>query len=412
MLKLKFKDRCYIYFSKKRKLINSYIFNRNRKIAISKILVGQQAGIPLKKWVEISGEKERISLPLVDSPYVSFLKEVQRDEKLLNDDKFLINSSYFKLGLRCIKVKGHFLGAKNEDELKQWMKNYYLIYKNRINGKRANLSLKIEDGHSKDGDKIKLREIKDSDSYEIIDGHHRIAINYLMGKKYIEAIIIEKGHSALQDKLLKINIVNKRVELHQPIDKLDVKYWPVIRRCNDRFDMMKKFISTNKIKINSVLDLACSYGWFIYQFKNMGFKVLGIDRDEKAIEIADIVYNITPKETKVTRIENFLNLSRDKYDIVLFLSILHHYGIGKESGDIKKILKGLDKITKKVLFLDTGQNHEIWLKKRLSEWDDNYIINLIKSNTSFKSVIPLGKDKDNRGNYKGNYNRTLFACIK
>lgn len=388
-----------------------FFYRRNKQIIdISKILIGQQAGFPLEKWVEISKEYGRISVPIANSPYVIFLKDILKNEDLLNDSDYLKNTSYFKMGAICIRTTGHFMGATNKEELKQWMNKFYQLFKSIKEGKSL-LNLGNIPGHSKISSPIILIKLRHSNCYEIVDGHHRIAIWRILGKKEIESIVVGSKYSALQQKLLKINQIHD-IELYQPIDRLEVKDWPVVRNCKDRFEMMTKFLKMKKILSGSIVDLACSYGWFPLNFKKKGFQVLGIDRDPKAIKIAQIINSLEKKETRTIKIEDFFKENRKKFDVVLFLSILHHYSIGKEKGKVKEILRKLDRITKKVLFLDTGQNHEKWNKHRLSDWNDDYIIRLIKENTSFRQVIPLGRDKDNRGKYRENYRRTIFACIK
>lgn len=382
----------------------------NRQIRIDKILIGQQSGFPLERWVEISKEYERISIPMTNSPYVLFLKEVEINNKLLTSDKYLENTDYFKMAIKCISIVGHFMGAKDNESLKEWMRKYYSMFENAKKGINNSIILSTSEGHSKPNSPVLLYKLKHSDCYEIVDGHHRIAIQYALGNEYIEGKIVGNKYSILQKKLLKINQVHD-IELYQPVERLEVRNWPKVRNCQDRYNMMINFIK-NKIKKGSVLDLACSYGWFLSKFKEKGFKVLGIDRDEKAIEIARLIYGLNDSELETIKIEDFFKKNTQQFDIVLFLSILHHYAIGKEKGEVIEILKNLDKITGKILFLDTGQNHEQWFKENLKEWDENYIVNLIKQNTSFKEVIPLGKDNDNTGKYKNNYARTLFACVK
>ena len=51
-------------------------------------------------------------------------------------------------------------------------------------------------------------------------------------------------------------------------------------------------------------------------------------------------------------------------------------------------------------------------KEKLKDWNDDFIINWLKSNTSFKEITILGKDSDNVGDFVDNYRRTLFACVK
>jgi hypothetical protein len=65
-----------------------------------------------------------------------------------------------------------------------------------------------------------------------------------------------------------------------------------------------------------------------------------------------------------------------------------------------------------VLFLDTGEEHESAFGGSLKGWSPEFIKNWIKNNTTFKSVIPLGMDKDKKSPFEGYYSRTLFACVK
>ena len=43
---------------------------------------------------------------------------------------------------------------------------------------------------------------------------------------------------------------------------------------------------------------------------------------------------------------------------------------------------------------------------------DDFIINWLKENTTFKHINNLGKDEDNIPPFEGYYGRTLFACIR
>ena len=388
-----------------------YYFVRNREISIKNVLVGQQSGFPLEIWLKITGENSRLSKLIIDFPYVSFLKKIEEDETRLNDLGFMIKTDYFKMGNLCIRFAGHFMGAKDNSSLLKWMQEYYSFYKRIKNGEERYIKFLSKKGHSKIKEYPILSKIKNSNFYEVIDGHHRIAIMYLRGEKYINAIILGKKYSALQKMLLNINQINA-IELYQPVEVNEVNLWPVVRNCKDRFSLMVNFLKKLEIKKGTLIDMACSYGWFTANFKKRGFKVIGIDRDPQAIKIAQLIYKLKSQETLSEKIESFIDRNKIKYDVVLFLSILHHYGLGKEKGDVNDILKKLDRITGKVLFLDSGENHEEWFKKKLPEWDINYIIKKIRENTSFKKIVKLGKDSDNVGRYSKNYGRTLLACVR
>ena len=43
---------------------------------------------------------------------------------------------------------------------------------------------------------------------------------------------------------------------------------------------------------------------------------------------------------------------------------------------------------------------------------DDFIINWLMGNTTFKHIINLGKDENDIPPFEGYYSRTLFACIR
>ena len=80
--------------------------------------------------------------------------------------------------------------------------------------------------------------------------------------------------------------------------------------------------------------------------------------------------------------------------------------------DAAEILRLLDRVTARVLVLDSGYGGEAWFKSSLSEWNDEQIRSFILQHTTFTQVVPLGRDADGQGDYGGQFGRTLFACIR
>ena len=161
-----------------------------------------------------------------------------------------------------------------------------------------------------------------------------------------------------------------------------------------------------------MVDLACSYGWFVAQFAREGWQAHGVESDPSAIRMGRIAYGLSGDRTTHSTIQAFLHESDRKFDVVLCLSILHHFLMNPRTCRAEDLLRQVDAITGSVLFFDIGQNHEEWFKDRLPEWDDTHIVNWIKQNTTFTEVIKLGVDSDDVGPYRTNYRRSLFACIR
>jgi hypothetical protein len=98
--------------------------------------------------------------------------------------------------------------------------------------------------------------------------------------------------------------------------------------------------------------------------------------------------------------------------VVLLLSVLHHCVLRRGPCGPEELLRRVDRVTGSVLFLDTGQAHEQWFRASLAAWNDARIMEFLRRHTSFRRIVPLGTDRDDAGPYRGNYRRTLFACLR
>ena len=386
-------------------------YKKSIKIPLDKVIMGSQDLYPSEVWTALSGTFDLISVPICDSPHAQFLRNIDENTTNLSQGDALKQTAYFKFIQNCISVSGEYMGCSKEAEIFQWMREFYALFLHQA-GKGEEPKFKNEFGHSKKKTAIVVAKLKKSDCFEILDGHHRAAIACVLGKKEIEVVVAKKKFSALQTLLMQVNQVHKKPELYQPVNRIEVKSWHALRRCDDRFEMATRYFKENNIQLNSMVDLACSYGYFPTAFKKQGVRVLGVDRDPKALLIAKLVNQLNEDELLHDRIENFLATTQEKYDLTVFLSILHHYALGREPGEAVKILQQVAAITNKAMLFDTGQNHEKWFRRTLKKWDDTYIIDFIKSNTDFNEVIVLGKDRDNVSHYADNYARTLFLCLK
>ena len=146
--------------------------------------------------------------------------------------------------------------------------------------------------------------------------------------------------------------------------------------------------------------------------EHLGFDSFGLEQDHIAISVGTQMYGINQEQIINSNIISYLKKTSRKFDVVSFLSVLHHFELAQYSIDPKEIIRMIDKLTNKVLFLETGQSHEKAFGEKLSKWTDDFIINWLKENTTFQHIINLGKDEDNIPPFEGYYSRTLFACIR
>jgi hypothetical protein len=404
------------YFLRKYYRIKSIVnLNDIRNVEFRKLLIGQQSGIEFENWIQMTDEYSRISTPIIDSPYVKLLKLLDQKPEMLNNDELLRQTDYYKMCEVCIKATGNYMEARDDNGIIEQIKKFYLAY---INYKNDDLSSDYWDrfkhsSHSSISEHIKVHKILKSDCYEIIDGHHRSAINFMKGSSSVKVEILGSKFSYLQKLILSSTWIYD-FEYYQPLNKEELNSWRVIRKCIDRADMMFKYLEKEKIYLtkSTYADMPCSYGFFLKCYKDKGAKVTGVDIDRSSIRVGEIVYGLKDDEIVYSDVIFFLRNSTTQYDIVSCLSFMHHLVMGSINYPYMSLLKDLDRITNKVLFIDTGQSHEEQYKDKLNSWDDAYIIELIKNNTNFKRVIPLGKDNDNIAKQKNDNGRTLFVCVK
>jgi len=385
-------------------------FRSPTSIAIDKLLVGNMHGFPSQEWFQRTDDRTRLSMRLLDSPYVSFLREVDANPQILSEDEMLRETSYFRMADLCRQHMGWYFAATTPHQICQWMRQYYRLYKT---DRGLSLAEPVEGrGHSKDGSLPIVNRIADSDLYEVEDGHHRLAIMLAKGHQHAQVIVRGRKRTFLQKELLRVNQTHGK-ELYQPVPLPEVQTWSLIRKCEDRFALIYRFIEQQQLNQGlTVVDCACSYGWFVKRFKDRGFRVLGLDKDATAINLGRLIYDLEESDFMNVRLEDFLFTNKNTFDIVLCLSVLHHYALGKETASPEEIVEGLSRITKSFLFLDTGQAYEQWFCKKLPEWNTDFIRDFLLKHGIFKEVIPLGSDTDNVGRYSDNYGRILFACKK
>ncbi|MDC3152723.1 class I SAM-dependent methyltransferase [SAR86 cluster bacterium] len=180
-----------------------------------------------------------------------------------------------------------------------------------------------------------------------------------------------------------------------------------------RLDAINGFLPKNQAL--SLIDVGCNLGFFTFNLAKRGGFCIGIDygRNEilaaKALAHKHSVDNIVFTQMEITP-ENASHLP--KADIVICLSIFHHWI--RKLGEQKslKIMRGLADSSNKYLVFDTGQPNEKgvdWNQKlefmnpNIADWADNYFKNL-----GFSRVVNLGEYRTSLSEIP----RTLFIAIK
>ena len=385
-------------------------------VQISKLLRGGHNGIRAAKYAELTGNFLLPSTSIFEGAHVKLLQLYNQIGDEIFNDEILKDTDYYKEAVNCMRLTGSYFYDRPE-QIKVLIERFIKQHK----GEKINYP--VQPGQSAPDYPVFVRQIRYSSFYEVIDGNHRIARAIMKGDESIPVFIYEKepALTPLQQLLLDCLWINKQKWLYQPVDKPELKdEWKLVRACSDRFGMMKLFLDRQELlghkqKKKTYIDVGSSYGWFVSKMGELGFNACGIERDPFGMEIGFRVYGL--QKQQIIHSDIILGLEgqvkkRNIYDVVSCLSVLHHFALGKSSTSTENLIRLLDQITGKVLFLDTGEEHESAFGQDLKGWNPAYISRWIKENSTFSDIIPLGLDQDRVQPFENYYNRTLFACIK
>lgn len=391
------------------------------EIDLCKTYISGEGGFGPGTWADMTGEMKRASMLLAESPHVDFLEQYREKGQAIFQPEYFIHTPYYKNAMDCVRFNGEYFNHKTLDGIVLQGKSFVALYDRLSNNDFGEVGYAHPVNHSQPGSLPIVRRTWTPGVFQIDDGCHRLATYWVIGRKIVKVVALpESAPTELQSLVARASTERSAGEkgiktLLQPIVGWEFdQTWTLLRRCADRFNMMQNFLSQNfpMLAPSSVLDLAASYGWFVAEFNKNGHTAMGVEANPAAAKIGRIAYGLGLEDMIVGHYHPFLQRCHRQFDVVLFLSQLHHYIPSSHFGDAKSLLQSIDRLTKKVLFLDMGEEHENFLQKQMSGWNAGRIVKFIQDNTSFRQVIPLGVDSDNVGRYAQQFGRTLFACLK
>ena len=379
-----------------------------RHIRVDRTLYGTQAGIPGKEFARRTGDLLWPSRRVADGPHVGLLRLAAGTSDLT--DEQILASDYTAFARLCLKEAGHYFWATDDEGIVEVARDFI--------GRADGTGSTVRRAHQSPADApIRVANVRESDCYQVLDGHHRLALAAFRGQHSVSAKVKWVSVTTpLQDTLDEMSWIGGERELYQPVEAPELEQsWATVRRCTDRLDKMLSTVA-DRTPLDppsaSYLDVASCYGWFVAQMGEAGFAAGGIERDPVARPLGEALYGLRPDQVTTGDAVDLLAKPEQRYDVVSCFSLLHHFALGRARVGAPELARLLDGVTGRVLFLDTGQAHERWFRESLPEWDTAYIANFLREHTSFDEIVDLGADQDAVAPYADNYGRHLFACLR
>lgn len=386
-----------------------------RQVRVSRILLGGQNGQDAAATVAATGDLLWPSRPVAEGPHAELI-DLGRGRTLTDDE--ILASSYAALARACIRSTGEYFSATDDAGIVELARDFL----QRASGSPADPppDAPVRPHQSAPGSPVLLAPIRGSDCYQVIDGHHRVALAADRGAFCVDARIRRLPVTTpVQDLLEQMSWIGGERELYQPVHLPELASgWTVVRRCTDRLALMAPYLDEVRADVRGAaraptyLDVASCYGWFVDRVGVSGFRAEGIERDPLAPTLGAAVYGLDPAQVHTGDAPGFLADSGRTWDVVSCFSLLHHFVLGRGTTSAEELMRRLDRATGRVLFLDTGQGHEAWFRDSLPDWDPARVAAFLTEHGTFDRVIDLGPDQDAVAPYRDNYGRHLFACVR
>lgn len=390
--------------------VSTAVLRRPWKVPVrfDRLLVGAQGGWTAREFADRTGDLLWPSTPFLDGPHVNLLRLADEHPGLT--DEQILGSAYGRLGLRCIEAGGAYFGGTDEAGVLAAARAF--VARHRGEETPGGAPRPQQSGPQ---DPVLVAPVRGSDQYQILDGHHRLAIAAMSGADGTS--VVAKWlpvTTPLQDLLLKMSWLDGTHELYQPIDAPELRSgWTTVRQCTDRLAKIDAFLGERGVAGGRYLDVASCYGWFVSQMAGRGFEAEGIERDPLAVPLGRAVYGLPDGVISTGDCVEFLGgHDAARWDVVSCFSLLHHFVLGRGSVSEAELIRLLDRATGRVLFFDTGQDNEKWFAESLRGWDPARVERFLREHTTFDEIVDLGPDEDARPPYEDNYGRHLFACVR
>jgi hypothetical protein len=391
------------------------------QVPTDRLLLGAQNSLSAAEFAARSDNLLWASTRIADGPHAALLRQAAERPDLTDEE--IVDGPYGQFGRTVIRLTGNFFSARDDAGVVAVARDYIA---RSATGTQPSASTDSPPGNSTDSTDstgrslprtmIRATPIKNSDCYQVIDGHHRVAAAAVAGET---SIVVRPSwmrlSTPLQDTLDDMTWIGGQRELYQPLDFPELEQsWVTVRKCTDRLDKMVTFLDGLDTLPDepSYLDVASCYSWFVAQMRDRGYDAYGLERDPLSRPLGRAVFGVEPSRVLVGDAVELLTRSDRRWDVVSCLSLLHHFALGRGSVTAEEFVRLLDKVTGHVLILDTGESHEEWLRSRLPGWDTDDVRAFLERETSFDEVIDLGPDEDAVPPYEENYGRHLFACVR
>ena len=373
--------------------------------------IGEE-GVYRRAWDEIADDAPKMGTSLGESPHIRLLELYARQGEGLFAPGNLERTEYFRLAGEWAEMDGVHRPELKAEAIRAQARAFVTLYDRLRRGDRREVQhFRESQGHSRPGALPTVQQTLTPGIYQIVDGHHRLAIAWVLGQQRARVTVLPPMPTELQRLVLDVDGNNGQRKLRQPIDRPEFdRSWRVEQPCGDYLAWMLDFLDGRMSleQTPSMLDLGCSYGWLVERFSAYGFHALGVEPDPAALKIGRIAYGLRTAQLVQSTPADFVFGCKRTFDVVVVSGGLRALAEHSGAWGLEQFLKAVDSVTRRCLFLDLTQLDSHWWRHACPEWTRDTVARFMKERTSFTEVTLLGTETKPSGAKAG----ALIACYR
>lgn len=315
-----------------------------RVVPVSRLLMGGQARLDATAFAKVIGTLRMGSTPVAEGPHTQLLETARVAGRPLTDEE-LLATPYLAFARQIAVEWGNYFGATSDAELLE-------LARGLIDWGLGDSATRLtKTSGSKEGDGVLVAKVSGSDAYQVMDGHHRVAVATLRGETHVR--VQRTWLNAETPLMWRLgDAARKARSLCQPLPARELDAWRVERNCTDRLVRMERFVHSlpEMPAAGSYLDVGVGFGWFLAAFRSQGWRVTGIATTEVSVDVATSFFDVARSDLACGDAVALLEGSTSTHEVVACLDVEAVLPQGPDR--LARLLAALDERTGRVLFVE------------------------------------------------------------
>jgi hypothetical protein len=193
-----------------------------------------------------------------------------------------------------------------------------------------------------------------------------------------------------------LDYVSRHGRAYAPLLHPDLEWIPSAHG-HERFEVIRQALIAQG---GSVLDIGCHWGYFCHRLEDLGFDCVGVEANPRHYRTLEKLKRAGNKDFRTVNgsIFEYIRQEPRPYDVVLALSVFHHFA---KSKDTLQQLKGLlASLQMREMYFQPHQPSGRQMQNAYWNPTENEFVSFVLAHSVLQQATHLGRSRDGRSIYR------------